>query len=154
MNELKKVNIIVSVGAWNDQGKFLMVQEGEEDVKGLWNLPSGTLELNETLIEAAKREFLEETGYEVEITGLCGVFHYQLKNENGMSVRLCFHGKVISENTNNMLAKDIISCRWKTKEEIEKLIIDGKIRSKFAEKIIQQYFINQNYSLNILSEIS
>ena len=52
-----------------DQGKFLMV---EEDIYGqkILNQPAGHLEPNETLVEAAVRETLEETGWHVKIDHL------------------------------------------------------------------------------------
>ncbi len=39
------------------------VQEGQGLAKGLWNLPAGHVDPGETLIEAACKEALEETGY-------------------------------------------------------------------------------------------
>lgn len=41
---------------------------------GWWGLPGGQLDAGETLAEGAKRESLEETGLEIEITRLLGVF--------------------------------------------------------------------------------
>lgn len=145
--------VIVSVGVWDDQGRFLMVEEEKEYVRGLWSLPSGRLELNETLIEGAKREVFEETRCKVEITGLCGIFHYQVENDKGMSVRFCFNSKLISWDKNAELEKEIISCQWKTKEEVTEMIKVGKIRSKSVESAIQEYFKGKNYPLDVLKEL-
>lgn len=40
----------------------------------VWCLPGGAIEAGETLVEAAVREALEETGAEVEISGIVGVY--------------------------------------------------------------------------------
>jgi ADP-ribose pyrophosphatase YjhB (NUDIX family) len=40
----------------------------------VWCLPGGAIEAGESLVEAAKREALEETGVEVEITGIVGIY--------------------------------------------------------------------------------
>lgn len=50
--------------------KVLLVTEKKEGVKGLLNLPAGHLENDESLIEGAIREAKEETGYDINITGL------------------------------------------------------------------------------------
>jgi len=57
-------------------GRFLMV---EEDVRGVLvlNQPAGHLEPDETLIEAARRETLEETGWEVEPTAFVGAYQWK-----------------------------------------------------------------------------
>jgi len=49
------------------QGKFLLV---EENVRGelVLNQPAGHLEPDESLLQAAVREALEETGWSVELT--------------------------------------------------------------------------------------
>jgi 8-oxo-dGTP diphosphatase len=55
-------------------GALLMVRRGKEPAKGLWSLPGGRLEHGESLAEAAAREVLEETGLEVRVSDLLGVY--------------------------------------------------------------------------------
>ena len=49
-----------------------MVQEGKEHVRGRWDFPGGKMENGESVRKCAAREFEEETGYQVEITGFYG----------------------------------------------------------------------------------
>ncbi len=57
-----------------DNGRLLMVRRGKEPGRGLWTLPGGHLEQGELLAEAVRREVLEETGVEVEVGDLAGIF--------------------------------------------------------------------------------
>ncbi|MFJ6213775.1 NUDIX domain-containing protein [Streptomyces sp. NPDC092296] len=41
---------------------------------GLWGMPGGVVEIGENIAGAVTREVLEETGIEVEVTGLVGVY--------------------------------------------------------------------------------
>jgi 8-oxo-dGTP diphosphatase len=59
---------IVAVGAVIlDAGRVLLVQRGQEPLKGAWSLPGGAVEVGETLDAALAREVLEETGLSVEV---------------------------------------------------------------------------------------
>ena len=51
-------------------GKILLLKRNVEPFKGYWHLVGGHVETNESLIEAVKREFKEETGIEVTVGGI------------------------------------------------------------------------------------
>ena len=60
-------------------GKFLFVEEQAEGVTHtVFNQPAGHVEAGETVVQAAVRETMEETGYEVEIHSLLGIYTYTL----------------------------------------------------------------------------
>ena len=56
------------------EGKVLMVRRGNEPGYGLWSIPGGYVDRGEVVEVAAAREVLEETGLEVEIGTLLGLF--------------------------------------------------------------------------------
>ena len=58
-----------------DHGRFLMVEELKHE-RAVLNQPAGHLDPNESLIQAAIRETFEETGYDVELTGVIGIYLY------------------------------------------------------------------------------
>ena len=58
-----------------DNGRFLMVEEFAEG-RAVFNQPAGHLEADESLIQAALRETLEETGWDVELTAVTGIYLY------------------------------------------------------------------------------
>lgn len=56
-----------------DDGSVLLVQRGRSPYRGLWSLPAGFVDFDETPVTAAVRECREETGLDVEITQLLEV---------------------------------------------------------------------------------
>ncbi|MGI5168204.1 NUDIX domain-containing protein [Spirillospora sp. CA-253888] len=61
------VNVIVT----NDNGEILMIRRTDNDN---WAVPGGAIDLGESIAEAGVRETKEETGIDVEITGLVGLY--------------------------------------------------------------------------------
>jgi ADP-ribose pyrophosphatase YjhB (NUDIX family) len=55
----------------NDAGEILMIRRTDNDN---WALPGGAMDLGESLSDTAIRETLEETGVQVELTGLVGIY--------------------------------------------------------------------------------
>ena len=51
-------------------GEVLLVKRRYEPYRGKWVIPSGFIEYDEDIRGAAVREVAEETGFEVELTGL------------------------------------------------------------------------------------
>ena len=74
---------------FDEQKRVLLVHRRDYD---LWNLPGGTLEDFESPANAVKREVKEETGLEVEVSKLLGVYNKENKNDMAFSF-LC---KVVS----------------------------------------------------------
>ncbi|MGW4461784.1 NUDIX hydrolase [Micromonospora sp. NPDC004704] len=69
-----KANTLVpacGVLAVNDQGAILLQRRRDT---GQWALPMGKMEIGETPSECAVRETREETGVDVEVTGILGIY--------------------------------------------------------------------------------
>ncbi len=64
-------------------GRVLLVERGQEPQKGWWSLPGGALELGERLEDAIRREVQEETGLEVEVLSVAGVFERIFRDAEG-----------------------------------------------------------------------
>ncbi len=80
---------LVGVGAIIIQdGRLLLVRRGSPPQQGEWSLPGGLVETGERLEEAVQREVREETGLEVEVLKLAGVFERIVRDAQG---RLEYH---------------------------------------------------------------
>jgi ADP-ribose pyrophosphatase YjhB (NUDIX family) len=55
----------------DDQGRVLLQRRADS---GNWALPGGTMDIGETLDQCVIREVKEETGLDIEITGLLGIY--------------------------------------------------------------------------------
>lgn len=61
----------VTVVARNDAGEVLLIHKTDN---GLWALPGGGVDVGESAVDAAVRETWEETGFNIEVTGLVGLY--------------------------------------------------------------------------------
>jgi len=79
----------VGVGAvvWKDD-RFLLVKRGKPPRLGEWSLPGGAQHVGETVVETAHREVMEETGLEIEVSGLLDVVDSIRRDDGG---RVSFH---------------------------------------------------------------
>ncbi|MFI5716067.1 NUDIX hydrolase [Nocardia sp. NPDC051750] len=65
------VKVAVSALVQDDQGRILLIRRSDN---GLYSIPGGGLEAGETVAQAVVREIHEETGIDVEVSELVGVF--------------------------------------------------------------------------------
>jgi mutator protein MutT len=112
---------IVGVGAVIlHENKILLIQRGQEPLKGEWSLPGGALELGETLEQGVCREVREETGLEVEPVRIVEVFDRIVRDEAG-AVR--FHYVLVDflcrvTGGDLCCATDAAAAEWVAREEL------------------------------------
>ncbi len=88
LNPSSAVGVLVRT----DEG-VLLVKRRFEPYKGKWVIPSGFVEYDEDLREAAVRETLEETGLEVELTGICAA-ESCFDDPRGNTILVLFAGRI------------------------------------------------------------
>ncbi len=68
---------LVAGAIFEMDGGIVLVQRDIEPGYGKWTFPGGFVERGEVAEDAAERETLEETGLEVEATGIVGLYTYE-----------------------------------------------------------------------------
>ena len=93
--ELGYATAKVGAGAavFTDDGEILLVKRADD---GTWGFPAGGVEPNESAAEAAIRETKEETGIDVRVVELIGVYHKKAGKSSPHSI---VHVQYLCERT-------------------------------------------------------
>ena len=127
-------------------GKFLMVRETKDGVQVL-NQPAGHVEPGEDVIAAALRETLEETSWEVKVTGFLG-FSNAMSVVTGITYyRLVFVAEPVKFNQNAEVDSDIDSAEWMTLEEIKDP--SNTPRSEMVHQAVDDFMSGRVFPLEI-----
>lgn len=127
-------------------GKFLLVEEFSQGRRVL-NQPAGHLEPNESLIGAAIREALEETCWEVALTGYLGVTI--VNAANGVCyLRHSFAAQPLRFCDSATRDSSILDTHWLTRDEIASASTD--LRHAVVLDIVDQYLENGAVPLNFV----
>lgn len=130
MENVIKVLVVAGVVLEKD-GKFLLVQEGKPEVRGLWNVPAGRVENGYTIKETAIKEAKEESGFDVELLEEIAILH----KDGDEAVKHIFKAKIIGGEI-NFPEGEILDVRWFSLEEIESM--KDQLRREWVLEVIRK----------------
>ena len=118
----KAIRVAAGVALISDGRILLMPHHDRKNQIRAWYLPGGMVEFGERLRDAAAREVLEETGFEVEVGELIDVRESIKSDYHG--VRLTFSGQIIGgelrpDPAHHKPPKRIARANWFTIAELE-----------------------------------
>lgn len=117
---------IVGVGAVIVKGdQVLLIRRANEPSRGRWSIPGGTVELGETLAQAATREVSEECRVKVEIGDVLTTFDLIQRDEQG---RIRYHYVLLDlaaryVSGEPVAGTDALDVRWVKEAEFNELDI-------------------------------
>lgn len=144
-------------GLLERNGKILLVRESQRKGPdhGKWNHPAGWIDVGENPIEAAKREVLEESGYEFTPKYLLGVYSLvrnDVEKEIGGTphgIKPIFIGD-ISENQTSELHDDVSETKWFAPDEI--YAMDSvTLRDLDIKQMVKDYFAGKKFPLDAIT---
>ena len=128
-------------------GGFLLVQE-KIDGRMVLNQPAGHLDAGESLVEACRREVLEETAHRFEPTALVGVYRWIYARRNKTFLRFCFRGDVGAAEK-RPLDRQIHALHWLTAEELRRR--HAEHRSPLVQKCVDDFLAGRQFPLELFS---
>lgn len=139
-----KIHLTVATVIEKDN-KFLMVKETKDNVQVI-NQPAGHVEPGEDILQAALRETLEETGWEIAITGFLG-FSTHRANTGVTYYRLSFVGNALRLVKNAIIDPDIDETIWMSIDEVRSN--SSNLRSSMVLDCIEDYRAQRIFPLEI-----
>jgi 8-oxo-dGDP phosphatase len=115
-------------------GRLLLIQEAKPVCRGTWFLPGGRMAPGESILETALREVNEESGLEVELTGLLYVDQLvdALHSDRPTRLRFVFAGRPAGGRLKEVADEHSLRAAWFSPAEIEGLAL----RSPFVQKMV------------------
>lgn len=108
----------------NERGEVLLQKRSKTE--DIWGLPGGAVEIGESIEEAAIREIKEETGLDIQVDYLIGVYSkYFTEYSNGdraQSICYLFKGTVINGNL-SMDLRETFDLKFFDKDNIPPLFV-------------------------------
>lgn len=127
----------VTVVIRDDNGRVLLIHKVDND---LWALPGGGHDPGESITNTAIREVKEETGLDVEITGLVGTYtnpNHVMAYDDGevrQQFSLCFKGRWVGGDA-HADGTETKAAKWVDPGDLDQLNMHPSMRLRIAHAL-------------------
>lgn len=145
-----KPNVTVAAVIERD-GRYLLVEEASDnpaDALPVFNQPAGHVEAGEKIQAAARREVLEETGWQFTPGAVVGTYYWTSPTNGITYLRFCFTGTVTGHDPARPLDQGILRTHWLTRTEVERL--GPRLRSPLVLACIGDFEAGQSFPLHLI----
>lgn len=133
------------------EGRYLFV---EERINGrlVLNQPAGHWEPGESLFEAARRETLEESAWQVELTGFLGIYQHEPAGLGYGFMRFAFLAQARQHEPQRTLDAGIERAVWLDRDEL--VGAAGRHRSPMVLRCVDDAIAGQRYPLELIHSLA
>jgi 8-oxo-dGTP pyrophosphatase MutT (NUDIX family) len=132
-------------------GAFLMVEETTRS--GVrFNQPAGHLEAGETLVDAAIRETVEETGFHVRPTALVGIYRWQSPDTGATFLRFAYAADIMGHDPLRPLDAGILRALWLSRDDL--LASAARHRSPLVLRCVDDFLAGHRLPLELVAEVA
>ena len=147
---MSRATHVVAAAIVEREGRFLIVEERINGELKL-NQPAGHWEEGETLVEAVKREALEESGWEVEPIALLGTYDFKPDHLDYSFLRFAFVCEARRHHGERKLDEGIERAIWLTRDELARR--SAEHRSPALLACIDDYLAGRRFPLELVRHL-
>ena len=120
-----------------NEWEVLLIKRKNEPFAGMWALPGGFMDMNETTLETAKRELEEETGLkDVDLKQLY-TFDTIGRDPRGRTVSVTYYGTTDMNHSVVKGGDDAAEARWFNVKDLPELAFDHREPIRMALERIE-----------------
>jgi len=116
---LKYPRVTVDAFIRDRRGRILLIRRGNPPFRGRWALPGGFCEWKETTQACCAREAREETGLEIRVGDLLGVYSDPSRDPRGHNVTVLYAARPLRGRARG--GDDAADARWFDPSELGRL---------------------------------
>ena len=146
---MRDVHVTVATVVARD-GRYLFVEESIGD-RTVLNQPAGHWESGEELVEAAVRETLEETAWDVAPTALLGIYSYEPPDLPYGFLRFAFLAEPRRHHAGRPLDTGIVRAVWLTPDELRAQA--ARHRSPMVQRCVDDALAGQRLPLTAATSV-
>src|SRR5437868_5126517 len=106
------VTVDVVIVSKENEPRVLLIRRKHDPFAGMWALPGGFIDMDESLEAAARRELSEETGVEAEQIEQLHTFGDPGRDPRGRTISVAFLAVVDAAKIKPQAADDAAEVRW------------------------------------------
>jgi 8-oxo-dGTP diphosphatase len=135
MGDWPRIDVSVDIivfGKKSGKTQVLLIKRKNEPFKGMWALPGGYVNADESLLDAAKRELKEETG--VDLNNLDQLYTFGDPDRHPLKrvISVAYTTVVDQDQVHIQASDDAEDARWYSIEELPNLAFDHREMIDFA----------------------